>query len=83
MAVVSLATAAVGVILWAIVGGWAALIAATIALPLGCLALARISRTGESGRWTAIAGISIGAFFYAIVIVVIVWDTISPITLPE
>jgi hypothetical protein len=63
MAVASLVTAAVGFILWPIVGGWATLIAASIALLLGFLALARINRTRERGRWAAIAGIGLGVVY--------------------
>ena len=68
---------------WPIVGGWAALLAASIALLLGYLALARINRTGERGSWAAIIGIGFGAVFYAILIAVIVWDVVSPIKLAE
>jgi hypothetical protein len=83
LAVASLASAAIGLVVWQILGGWAALVAATVALVLGFLALTRISRSGERGRWAAMAGIGFGALFYAVVIVVIVWDMVSPITLPE
>ena len=66
MAVASVVTAAVGVILWPVVGGWATLIAASIALGLGVLALSRIGRTRERGRWVAITGIGLGVAFFAI-----------------
>jgi hypothetical protein len=79
MAVASVVTAAVGFILWSIVGGWITLIAASTGLGLGFLALSRISRTGERGRWAAITGIGLGIVFFAIVMTVIAWDFISPI----
>jgi hypothetical protein len=54
MAVASVVTATVGFILWPIVGGWITLIAASAALGLGFVALSRIGRTRERGRWAAI-----------------------------
>jgi hypothetical protein len=79
MALASVVTAAVGFILWPIVGGWATLIAASIALGLGFLALSRISRTLQRGRWAAITGIGLGVVFFAILMTVIAWDFVSPI----
>jgi hypothetical protein len=80
-AVASLVTAVIGVIAWPILGGWAALLAATISLVLGFLALARIKRTGNMGRWAAIVGIGFGAVFYAILIATVVLDIVNPIKL--
>jgi hypothetical protein len=80
-AVASLVTAVVGVIAWPFLGGLAALLAATISLVLGFLALARIKRTGHTGRWAAIVGIGFGAVFYAILIATVVLDIVNPIKL--
>jgi hypothetical protein len=79
VAVASVVTVTVGFILWPIVGGWATLIASSIALGLGFLALSRIKRTRERGRWAAITGIGLGVVFFTILIAVIAWDFISPI----
>jgi hypothetical protein len=79
MAMASVVTAAVGFILWPIVGGWATLITSSVALGLGFLALSLIKRTRETGRWAAITGIGIGVVFFAILMTVIAWDFISPI----
>jgi hypothetical protein len=80
-AVASLVTAVVGVIAWPVIGGWAALLAATMSLVFGTLALARIKRTGQTGRWAAVVGIGFGAVFYAILIAIVVWDLIDPLEL--
>jgi hypothetical protein len=79
MAVASVVTAAVGFILWPIVGGWITLIAASTALGLGFVARSRIRRTRERGRWAAITGIGLGVVFFAILMTVIAWDFIGPI----
>ncbi len=78
-AIASLATAVVGVIAWPILGGWAALLAATLSLVWGFLALSRINRNGHRGRWAAVAGIGFGAIFYAFLIVVFVKDVMDPV----
>ena len=79
MAMASVVTAAVGFILWPIVGEWITLIAASTALGLGFLGLSRIGRTRARGRWAAITGIGLGVVFFAILTTVIAWDFISPI----
>jgi hypothetical protein len=80
-AVASMVAAVVGVMVWRIVGGWAALLAATLSLVLGFLALSRIKRNGHTGRWAAFAGIGFGAVFYAILIAYVALDLIDPVEL--
>ncbi|HEY6576958.1 MAG TPA: DUF4190 domain-containing protein [Mycobacterium sp.] len=80
-AVASMVTAVVGVILWRIVGGWAALLAATLSLVLGFLAFSRIKRNGHTGRWAAVVGIGFGAVFYAVLIAYVSLDLINPVEL--
>ena len=80
-AVASLVTAIVGVIVCRIVGGWAALLAATLSLVLGFLALSFIRRTERKGRWAAIVGIGFGVVVYGTLIVYIAWDLIDPVKL--
>ena len=53
-AIASLATAVVGVIAWPFLGGWAALLAATLSLVFGFLVLSRVKRNGHTGRWLAV-----------------------------
>jgi hypothetical protein len=79
MAIASMVTAAVDFLLWPIVGGWATLITSSVALGVGFLALSRIKRTREAGRWAAVTGIGLGVAFFAILMTVIAWDFISPI----
>lgn len=79
MAIASLAVAMVGVIGWRFVGGWIALLAATIALVLGFLALGRGDHYGHKARWAAVFGIAISAIFYAILIITIARDLVDPI----
>jgi hypothetical protein len=55
-------------------------IAASTALGLGFVALSRIGRTRERGRWAAITGIGLGVVFFAILMTVIASDIISPIS---
>jgi hypothetical protein len=76
MAVASVVTATVGFILWPI-GGWITLIAASAALGLGFVALSRIGRTRERGRWAAITGIGLGVVYFAILVTAIASDIIS------
>jgi hypothetical protein len=78
-AVASMVMAVVGAVAWPLVGGWAALLAATVSLTLGFVALSRIKRNGLMGRWAAILGIGFGVVIYAILIVYIAWDLIEPI----
>jgi hypothetical protein len=52
-----------------------------VSLVFGTLALARITRTGQTGRWAAVVGIGFGAVFYAILIAIVVWDLIDPVEL--
>ena len=80
-AVASMVTAVVGVIVWRIVGGWAALLAATLSLVLGFLALSHIKRNGHTGRWGAVVGIGFGAVLYAILIAYVALDLINPVEL--
>jgi hypothetical protein len=77
MAVASVVTSAVGFILWPIVGGWITLIAASTALGLGFVALSRIGRTRERGRWAAITGIGLRVVYFAILVTAIASDIIS------
>ena len=76
-------TAVVGIMGWLIIGGRAALLAATISLVLGLLALARIKRTRRGGRWAALVGIGFGAVFYAILIANLVLELIDRIELHQ
>jgi hypothetical protein len=78
-AIVSLATAVVGVLALPFVGGWVLLLAATLSLVLGFLALSRIKRYGHSGRWLAWGAIGLGAAFYAFLIVTVARDLIDPV----
>jgi hypothetical protein len=80
-AMASLVTAVVGVMLGWMVGGWAALLAATLSLVCGFLALSRIKRNGHTGRWAAVVGIGFGAVVYAILIAYVAWDLIDPVEL--
>lgn len=80
-AIASLATAVVGVIAWPFLGGWVVLLAATLSLVFGFLALSRIKRNGHTGRWLAFVGIGLGAVFYAFLIVTITRDIIDPVQL--
>lgn len=79
VAVASLITALVGVLAWSLLRGLAALLAATLSLVLGFLALFRMKRSGRTGRWLAVAGIGFGVVFYAFLIVTIVRDIIDPV----
>jgi hypothetical protein len=81
MAVGSLAAAIVGVLGWRFLGGWAALLAATVALVLGFLALGRGDRYGHRARWAAVFGIMFGAIFYAIFILAMARDLFYPVLL--
>jgi Domain of unknown function (DUF4190) len=80
-AIASLATAVVGAIAWPFLGGFVAMVAATIAFVFGLLALHRIKRNGNNGRWLAIVGIGLGAAFYLFFIVTIARDIIDPVQL--
>ena len=80
-AIASLTAAVVGLVAWPFLGGLVALLAATVALVLGFLALRRLKRSGHNGRWLAIAGIGLGAAFYLLLIVTIVRDIVDPIRL--
>ena len=80
-AVASLATALVGIVAWPFLGGFAPLLAATLSLVFGFLALSRIKRNGHTGRWLAVAGIVLGAAFYVLLIVTIARDIIDPVKL--
>ena len=80
-AVASTVMAVVGAVAWPLVGGWAALLAATVSLALGFVALSRIKRDGLTGRWVAIVGIGFGVMIYAIFMVVVALDLIDPIEL--
>jgi hypothetical protein len=80
-AMASFVAALVGVIAWRMVGGWASLLAATLSLALGFLALSRINRNGHAGRWAAVVGIGFGVVIYAILIVYVALDLINPVEL--
>ena len=80
-AIASLATALVGIVAWPFLGGLAPLLAATLSLVFGFLALSRIKRNGHTGRWLAVAGIVLGAAFYVLLIVTIARDIIDPVKL--
>lgn len=80
-AVASVWTAIVGVMLWPTVGGWAGLLAATLSLVLGFLALSRIKRNGHTGRLAAFVGIGYGVVSYVVVAMVVVWDLVDPVRL--
>ncbi|QEN17695.1 DUF4190 domain-containing protein (plasmid) [Mycolicibacterium sp. ELW1] len=77
-AIVSLTTAVVYVLVWPFVDGWVLLLAATLSLVLGFLALSRIKRYGHSGRWLSLGAISLGAVFYVFFIVTVARDLIDP-----
>ena len=81
MAVASLVVAVVGVVGWRLVGGWSALLAATVALVCGFLALGRGDRYGHRARWAAVFGIMFGAIMYAIFVVAIARDLLDPVRL--
>lgn len=78
-ALASMVTAVVGAIAWPVIGGWASLLAATLSLLLGFVALSRIKRYGRTGRWAAVIGIGFGVVIYAILIAYIAWDRIDPV----
>ena len=80
-AVASVWTAIVGVMLWPTVGGWAGLLAATLSLVLGFLALSHIKRNGHTGRLAAFVGIGYGVVSYVIIAMVVVWDLVNPVRL--
>lgn len=54
-AIVSLATAVVGVLAWPFVDGWVLLLVATLSLVLGFLALSRVKRYRHSGPMARMA----------------------------
>lgn len=74
-------TAIVGVMLWPTVGGWAGLLAATLSLVLGFLALSHIKRNGHTGRLAAFVGIGYGVVSYVIIAMLAVWDLVDPVRL--
>jgi predicted PurR-regulated permease PerM len=78
-AIASLVAAIAGAIAWPFDRGWIALLASTISMVLGFVALSRIRRTGHSGRWAAIIGIAFGVVVYAILVVFVAWDLIDPL----
>jgi hypothetical protein len=78
-AAASLVAAIAGVIAWPLIGGWAGLVAGTISMVLGFLALGRIRRGGRSGRWAAAIGITFGVVAYAILVVVVIRDLADPL----
>ena len=80
-AVASAWTAIVGVMLWLAVGGWAGLLAATLSLVLGFLALSRIRRTGHTGRLAAYVAIGYGVVNYVVLAMSVVRDLVDPIQL--
>ena len=55
-AVASMVMAVIGTIAWPLVGGWAALLAATASLAFGFIALSHLKQNGRTGRWAAIVG---------------------------
>ncbi len=82
-AVAAMVMSVVGAVAWQLLGGWAALLAATVSLTLGFVALSRVKRSGLRGRWAALAGIGYGAFIYVVFIVAIARDLIDPVKLYE
>ena len=78
-AIASLAAAVIGAVAWPFLGGWAALLGATLSLVFGFLALSRSKRNGHAGRCLAVVGFTLGAAFYAFLIVTITRDIIDPV----